>query len=249
MRWLWNFWRKLHAECLNEDPRPGELAAEPLLALLTAAVSLTLINALAQSPAYERTWSGWVAPENQELGGLVHWAAVTVACHTLPALCVLALQRRNPLDYGLRMRGMLKHLWIYLAMIAIMAPVVYLASTRPEFRERYPFYKQLTRSWADILIWEGCYTLQFISLEFFFRGFLLFSLRRKLGVYGIFVMMVPYCMIHFQKPTLETFAAIIAGIALGTVALATRSIWWGAGLHIAVAWSMDTLATWGRDAL
>jgi membrane protease YdiL (CAAX protease family) len=57
--------------------------------------------------------------------------------------------------------------------------------------------------------------------------------------------MVPYCMIHFAKPLPETFGAIIAGVVLGFMSLATRSIWMGALLHIAVALTMD-LAALGR---
>ena len=59
-------------------------------------------------------------------------------------------------------------------------------------------------------------------------------------------MTVPYCMIHFGKPMPETFGAIGAGVVLGFMSLKTRSIWLGAMLHVAVAWSMDAAALW-RD--
>ena len=68
----------------------------------------------------------------------------------------------------------------------------------------------------------------------------------RLGPYVIFVMTIPYCMIHFGKPIQETLGAIVAGILLGFMALKTRSIWLGAALHIAVAWTMDGLAVWGK---
>jgi len=55
-------------------------------------------------------------------------------------------------------------------------------------------------------------------------------------------MLIPYCMIHFQKPLLETFGAIVAGLILGLLALRTRSIWGGATIHVAVATSMDVAA-------
>jgi membrane protease YdiL (CAAX protease family) len=53
-------------------------------------------------------------------------------------------------------------------------------------------------------------------------------------------------MIHFGKPIQETLGAIVAGILLGFMALKTRSIWLGAALHIAVAWTMDGLAVWRK---
>jgi membrane protease YdiL (CAAX protease family) len=86
-------------------------------------------------------------------------------------------------------------------------------------------------------------------LEFFFRGFLLFALARYLGPLAIFVMIVPYAMIHFGKPLAECLGSILAGIALGTVALRTASIYGGVAVHCAVAWSMDLFALAATDRL
>ena len=93
--------------------------------------------------------------------------------------------------------------------------------------------------------WEVLYAAQFVSLEFFFRGFLLQGLRRALGSNAIFVMIVPYCMIHYGKPLPETLGAIGAGLILGTLAMRTRSIWGGVLIHIGVAMTMDVLALRG----
>ena len=96
----------------------------------------------------------------------------------------------------------------------------------------------------DFLLWEAFYVLQFFALEFFFRGFLLQGLKRYVGAYAVFFMAVPYCMIHFGKPMPETLGAIIAGVALGTLALRTGSIWSGVLIHASVAVSMDVLSMW-----
>jgi membrane protease YdiL (CAAX protease family) len=79
-------------------------------------------------------------------------------------------------------------------------------------------------------------------LEFFFRGFLIFALARYIGSLAIFVMIVPYAMIHFGKPFAECLGSVIAGIALGTIALRTGSIYGGVFVHCGVAWSMDLFA-------
>ena len=86
------------------------------------------------------------------------------------------------------------------------------------------------------------YAAQLVALEFFFRGFMVHGLKHRLGYAAIFVMVVPYNMIHFEKPLLEAIGAIAGGVTLGTLSLKTRSIWWGAALHIAVAGVMDVLA-------
>jgi membrane protease YdiL (CAAX protease family) len=67
-------------------------------------------------------------------------------------------------------------------------------------------------------------------------------LARYIGSLAIFVMVVPYAMIHLGKPIAECFGSILAGIALGTIALRTGSIWGGVLVHCTVAWSMDLLA-------
>jgi membrane protease YdiL (CAAX protease family) len=86
--------------------------------------------------------------------------------------------------------------------------------------------------------------LQFVAVEFFFRGFLLFGLARFIGPYAVYVAVIPYCMIHFGKPLPETIGAIIAGIVLGKMALASKSIFPGILIHCLVGCLMDCLSTY-----
>jgi len=115
-------------------------------------------------------------------------------------------------------------------------------SSAPDFATYYPFYKNATRSWFDFLVWEAMYFVQFFALEMFFRGFWVGSLRKSFGSGAIFAMAVPYCMIHFGKPYLEAVGAIVAGIALGSLSMKTKSIYQGFLLHITVAAMMDWLS-------
>ncbi|MEL7029055.1 MAG: CPBP family intramembrane glutamic endopeptidase, partial [Pseudomonadota bacterium] len=64
---------------------------------------------------------------------------------------------------------------------------------------------------------------------------------RAFGYYAIAIMTIPYAMIHFGKPMGETFGAIVAGYALGYLALKTRSVAPGIFLHCGVALTMDLL--------
>jgi membrane protease YdiL (CAAX protease family) len=116
-------------------------------------------------------------------------------------------------------------------------PVVWIASRTEAFTSVYPFYRGPRQ-----LSWELLYGLTFVSLEFFFRGFGVFALEPVMGRLAIFVMMIPYTMVHFQKPLPEVVGAVAAGIVLGHMALRTRSIWGGTAVHLAVAWTMDALA-------
>jgi membrane protease YdiL (CAAX protease family) len=135
--------------------------------------------------------------------------------------------------------------------VAVMVPLVFFFSATKHFQEAYPFYHSWRLEddgWGRLLLWEALYACQFIALEFFFRGFMVHGLKHRFGVYSVFVMTVPYCMIHFQKPLPECVASIIAGVALGLMSLKTRSVWLGAALHISVAWGMDVCSLFRKGA-
>jgi len=177
------------------------------------------------------------------------WSGAKVFGYLIFPLIVLYAIGADPRDYGLRVRGFARHAWIYGAMFAAFLPILVAASYTAAFQKTYPFYKFAARSWTDFLAWELLYGASFVALEFFFRGFLLSSLKRSMGAYSIFVMIVPYCMIHFHKPVPEVCGAIFAGIILGTLAMVTRSIWCGVLIHISVAWTMDALSLWHQWGL
>lgn len=196
----------------------------------------------------------WIAysPENN-LPGLGWWVAVvTIFYFVIPAVGIKFFYRERLTDYGLKF-GIENGFWKLLAIcVAVMLPLVYLMSLTSGFAAKYPFLRIHNGEpylGQTLLIWELIYFVQFFGLEFFFRGFLVHSLKKSLGLYSIFVMTVPYCMIHFSKPMPETFSAIAAGIFLGWLSYRNGSIWLGLILHCAVAFSMDILALHNKGLL
>jgi membrane protease YdiL (CAAX protease family) len=161
----------------------------------------------------------------------------------------LCFRKDSLLDMGLRFRGLLSHAWIYALCLAVVLPAVFIVSRAPDFGNYYPFYKHASRSWFDLMCWEAMYFAQFFALEIFFRGFWLSGLRNTLGSGAIFAMCVPYCMIHYGKPYLEAAGALVAGIALGSLSMRTKSIYSGFLVHVSVALLMDLLALSHRGAL
>jgi uncharacterized protein len=173
----------------------------------------------------------------------VYWSCFCgLAYMGIPAFLTHCIFSEGISQYGLRLKGITTHLWIYLVLYLLVLPVIIGASFGPSFQRTYPFYSPVPGGWALFLIFEIFYLLQFFYLEFFFRGYVLFNLEKKFGYYSVFIMTIPYCMIHYHKPMLEALAAIIAGIILGTLALRTRSIWYGVLIHASVALTMDILA-------
>lgn len=220
----------------------------PLIILVTVAVSLTLQEYFGDRTTFYQWFpreGGDV--EDWQLMSFVWWSGWRFAGYVvLPLLTIFPMKwffGGPPLSaYYISLRGFFKKLWIYALLFGLILPAVIMASRQQSFYETYPFFKWANQSTYYFVCWELLYALQFISLEFFFRGYMLAGLRHKFGGSAIFVMIVPYCMIHYGKPMPETLGAIGAGIILGTLAMRTRSIWGGAAIHIAVAITMDWLA-------
>lgn len=184
------------------------------------------------------------------LARLAYWSGCTFVGYMLiPLLYVKFVMRARLRDFGLGIRGALEHSWIYIAMFVAVIPAVFAVSFTESFQNTYPFYERADRSWLDFLLWELTYTLQFLSLEFFFRGFLIHGLKHRFGVYSVLLSVIPYCMIHFGKPMPETLGAIFAGIALGVLSLFTRSIWLGVAIHVSIAVAMDVFSLMAQGRL
>jgi membrane protease YdiL (CAAX protease family) len=182
-----------------------------------------------------------------EMAESLGWCLLIVLLYlVIPALVVKFAFRERLRDYGLGWGGLHRHWHFYVGVLAAMLPVVIGAARTPYFQQTYPFYDYVSASLFGFLLWQAAYGLQFLAVEFFFRGFLLFGLRPTFGVHALLIGMAPYCMIHFQKPMGEALGAIVAGFLLNYLALKNRSIWGGAFLHWMIALTMDAAAIFFR---
>lgn len=252
---LWNAWFgaavaqvEADAERFRTSPDGKRPGWKTMWVLVVAAVSLTGQNFWHQfvpiTKLADQLSLSW------ELAALLAFAGGCVFWYCVPAVLLIKLAFREQVrDYGVKLAGWSSGWKIYLVFVAVMVPLVYFFSAESHFQKAYPFYRGWSPTedgWGRLLMWEAAYALQFVALEFFFRGFMVHGLKHRFGVYSVFVMTVPYCMIHFQKPLPECVASIIAGVALGLMSLKTRSVWLGAALHISVAWGMDTCSLWRK---
>lgn len=171
------------------------------------------------------------------------WAiSLLVAYALLPVLVIKIALRESLRSYGLGIPHPTRDLKWYVLLAAAMLTATVLSSSRSDFVNYYPFYRMAYRSWADLLSWEAIYLSQFAFVEFFFRGFLLLGCRRACGSNAIFVMCLPYVMIHFPKPWPEALGSLAFGLLIGALVLRSRSIWGAVVIHCCVALTMDLLA-------
>ncbi len=180
----------------------------------------------------------------------LYWVAAGIFFYFVPAFIVIKFILKEDIkDYGFRFNKDKKVVMLYFLMFFIVVISAWLVSSYPGFLKIYPYYKGTGNSIFELVIWESSRSIRFISLEFFFRGFFIFALVRYLGAYAVFVMTVPYAMIHFGKPMPETCGAIITGIALGTLSLRTKSIFGGVVIHASIAFCMDMFALYHKGVL
>jgi uncharacterized protein len=185
-----------------------------------------------------------------ELCSYVWWTSVQVIGYVLlPALLIRYGFKARVRDFGWQLNQTREHWRGYLLLLSPILVFIYIVSLGEDFVDHYPFYSLASRSWFDLLAWEFLYLTQFVCLEFFFRGFFLNALRPALGANAIWVMCVPYMMIHLPKLWLEATGAILFGLFLGILALRSRSIWGGIFVYAGVTVTMDITAILRKHSL
>ena len=134
----------------------------------------------------------------------------------------------------------------YIIMLLIMLPLIAAASTQPDFLAVYPKLKLATDVgsiddllWWQKLLFELSYGSDFISIELFFRGFVVLAFIKWAGKDAILPMACFYCTIHFGKPLGECISSYFGGMILGIIVYNTRSILGGLMVHLGIAWLME----------
>lgn len=183
-------------------------------------------------PAVNRSWNT-----------IVYWPLLLAGM-----LLVLGLLQKklypDPDFYGLR--APFRNKKTYAGLLLLMVPLVVTAATQPDFQAIYPKLKMLA-PYGDLpaipywqtLLFELSYGADFLSIELFFRGFLVLTLTRWLGKDAILPVAVFYCSIHFGKPLGECISSYFGGLLLGIIVQHTRSIHGGLMVHLGIAWLME----------
>ena len=174
---------------------------------------------------------------------VIYWPArLIVLCLILFIIWKIFYSKES--FFGLTIKGLI---WKpYLIMLLIMVPLIAAASTQPDFLSMYPkltnvdpVLSGVKDKWLYHLLHELSYGSDFISVELFFRGFLILGFIKVAGKDAILPMACFYCTIHFGKPLGECISSYFGGMILGIVVYNTRSIIGGLMVHLGIAWLME----------
>jgi hypothetical protein len=132
----------------------------------------------------------------------------------------------------------------YLLLVLCMIPLIALAASQPDFLKMYPRAKvvgtwDLSPSYLYYFLHEIFYSMDFITIEIFFRGFLIISMIQVCGKHCIVPAACFYCCIHLGKPMGEAISSFAGGLLLGIISYNTKSIRGGLIVHLGIAWLME----------
>lgn len=232
------FWASLAQPLLNVDRR-----AALVIAFATACYVASHFEASGDFYATHLA-SHFHFGRFQDMASNLYWlASSNVLFGLLPMLLLLAL--REPLsEHGFGLGDRRVGFGVAGLFLAVMLPLVAVAAHTSAFRGAYPLDGNAHRDWAHFWLFEALYVGYFAGWEAFHRGFLLFSLRKRIGDIAIFVQAMSFALLHFGKPEPEAWGSFVAGVALGVLAVRARSWWYGFFLHGSVAFFMDLVQSW-----
>lgn len=181
-------------------------------------------------------------PWDHEFVSFVAGAILLVA---VPMVLITRVFKQRLSDYGLGLPPAGRRKFALLStclLLALCLPAFYLGAKDPGMQATYPLYRGGFASPGQFVLYQLCYFPFFLAIEFIFRGYLLFGLFKLqdgdappgvsgeagplvFGYYAVFIAMLSYTAWHLGKPIPELWGTLVWGVAAGTVALMSRSIW------------------------
>jgi len=156
------------------------------------------------------------------------------------------VDRKDQPIYGFHAKGVAFK--PYFSLLVLMLPLLLWASTQSDFLAMYPraFHLGLVDGAPGTtlltILYEFCYAADFVTTEFFFRGFLVLAFAKLAGPRSILPMCIFYVAIHFEKPLGEAISSFFGGWLLGIIAYETKSIYGGIIVHLGIALMMEVIA-------
>ena len=147
--------------------------------------------------------------------------------------------RDRPSRYGLTLGDWRWGAGLTVAGCVAMTPVVIEFAALPDVRA---FYGPSGGPLGQLVLTN---VLDLTASEFAYRGFLLFTLVRRIGPLGVVVAAMPFVFAHLGKPELELFSTLGGGMVYGWLAWRTGSIVWGSIGHLYILTLVTVAASGG----
>lgn len=157
------------------------------------------------------------------------WISSFIYFGIFPVLTILIFLRKNPLDFGLRLGNYKLWLPYVLIFLAIAIPILYFSSDMSSVQGYYRSHRNF-----DLLKYALQMGVYMLGWEFLFRGFMLFGLKEKFKEGSIIIQMIPFVLLHFGKPEIETISTIFTGLLWGYICYRGKSFWPAYIMHMVI---------------
>lgn len=198
------------------------------------------------NPEFFRDYFSFIQSEEiviEELISFLYWFIFDfILFFVVPFYIIKLIFKENLSEYGALLGN--KRLGLFFLIIAafVIIPIIIIVSNNSSFTSYFPLMNSAVDDWKIFLVYELVFIAFIFSWEFIFRGFMLFGLEKKFGIYSVFIQMIPFVLLHSGKPFIETFASIFGGLFLGYLALRTRSMIYGFLIHAIILIALDIIA-------
>ncbi len=170
-----------------------------------------------------------------------HYLLVFFFFFVLPAIIIKFVFKEKLKEYGFNFKNFNKGIKFIIIVLPILVALIWFSSFQKEFQTEYPLSKEVIGVLHKFVIIEIVYLFYYIGWEFLFRGFVLFGLEKKLGLWlAIMIQTIPSTLLHYTKPSGEIILSLIAGFVLGYYVLKYRSVSFAIIIHWIAGIMMDS---------
>ena len=174
---------------------------------------------------------------NEPLSSAVFYGAI-------PFAIILVVFRAPIKNFGISF-GIKKKVILYSIVFSLLlAPAIAIAYFLPDVRAYYSI--KTMAGLGDFIYFEATHGALLFFWEFFFRGFILFGLAKKIGPTALPVHAIPFALFHMGKPGAEVIASFFAALLLGQIALKAKSFLPAFLIHWVIHAEMIFLANFGQ---
>ncbi len=175
--------------------------------------------------------SSLIEPHFLKIAGVLHIAPnflyVFFCLFILPIMFLLVI-RENPRDYGLSFGNVRLAVPVLVLLLVGFTVLGLFVASLNSFKQ---FYISSLNKPSDYVFLFLSYFTYMWGWEFINRGFLLFGLRKYVGVYSVYIQLIPFVILHLGKPPFELYGSIIFGLFFGFYAYVVDSFIYCAILH------------------
>jgi len=225
----------------EQGDRLRSLGFKPVFILLTATLIQIIAHFHTSRAAFRVMFGGIVA--GNPFGELYEHCFWLIGDFLLqfPLLLLLIhlVLKETGSDYGIQTGNWRLGLKVSAILWFCMLPILWVVSAGTAFQQVHPAPGLAKTDWKFFAVYEVCSIVYVIGWEFIWRGYMLFGLKKYFGYYAVFIQMIPFTLLHFGSPEIETYAAMAAGVGLGLLAFATRSFWYGVLAHMLILGTID----------